>query len=267
MLFAETLVLVRGAGDLATGAIYRLHQAGFPLIAAETPQPLAVRRTVAFAQAVYAGAHTVEGMTAVRVDDPAAALAMACRGDLPILPDPRDEVIPLLRPVVLVDARLLKRADAPVATGRPRSSSAWGLRAGRNCHAAIETKQGASSGQVYWQGRPKKPIRAFGRDRRFRAGAIATHPSPASGGPWSKFGERVGRGRWWGTSRRMRQPGVGISSGWHRPRPVASRPGGMVEPGVKLGDIDPPTRMLSTPSARQIARHWRHHPGGGAGIG
>ena len=65
MLFPTTLILVRGAGDLATGILHRLHLAGFPLIATEVAQPLAIRRTVAFAQAVYERMQTVEGVTAV----------------------------------------------------------------------------------------------------------------------------------------------------------------------------------------------------------
>ena len=47
------LVLMRGAGDLATGTALRLHHAGFSLILTELPQPTAVRRTVAFSDAVY----------------------------------------------------------------------------------------------------------------------------------------------------------------------------------------------------------------------
>lgn len=239
MLFDATLILVRGAGDLATGAIYRLHQAGFPLVATETPQPLAVRRTVAFAQAVYAGAHTVEGVMAVRVDDPAAALAMACRGDLPILPDPRDEVIALLRPVVLVDARLLKRADAARRDQAPLVIGLGpGFEAGRNCHAAIETKRGHRLGRVLWQGATEADtgipgeVGGFGPERLLRA-AIA--------GIWRplvEFGERVEAGQVVGSigadraGQAVASPLAGIVRG-------LLHPGLAVEPGVKLGDIDP----------------------------
>ncbi len=153
MLFPTTLVLVRGAGDLATGVIYRLHEAGFPVIATETAQPMVVRRTVAFAQAVFDGSHSVEGVTAHRVDDLAAAIGMAQRGDLPVLPDPRDEVIAAVQPVVLVDARLLKRAQV---THRDQAPLVIGLgpgfAAGENCHAAIETNRGHRLGRVLWSG-------------------------------------------------------------------------------------------------------------------
>src|SRR5215207_1754822 len=64
--FNRCLVLVRGGGDLASGAIYRLHRAGFPVIVTELPAPLLVRRTVSYGEAVYGGTITIEGITARR---------------------------------------------------------------------------------------------------------------------------------------------------------------------------------------------------------
>ena len=69
MLFPETLVLIKGAGDLATGVAYRLFRSGFPLLMTEIREPLMVRHAVSFGQAVYDGETTVEGMTARRVED------------------------------------------------------------------------------------------------------------------------------------------------------------------------------------------------------
>ena len=59
---AETLCLVRGGGDLATGVIFRLHHAGFPIVVTELENPLVVRRTVSAANAVFEGSIQVEGM-------------------------------------------------------------------------------------------------------------------------------------------------------------------------------------------------------------
>ena len=55
----DALVLLRGGGDLATGVALRLHRAGIKLVISELAQPLAVRRTVSFAETVYEGHHTV----------------------------------------------------------------------------------------------------------------------------------------------------------------------------------------------------------------
>ena len=58
------LLLVRGGGDLASGVILRLHRSGLQVIVSELPQPLAVRRSVSFAEAVFEQTHSVEGVTA-----------------------------------------------------------------------------------------------------------------------------------------------------------------------------------------------------------
>ena len=60
------LVLIKGAGDLATGTAIRLYRAGFTLVMTDIEKPTAVRRTVAFCQCIYDGAATVEGITARR---------------------------------------------------------------------------------------------------------------------------------------------------------------------------------------------------------
>jgi len=151
MLFPEWLILVRGAGDLATGVIHRLHEAGFPVVCSETAQPTAVRRTVSFAQAAYSVRHTVDGVTAERVADVAAALALARAGGLPLLLRPDDGLITELQPRILVDARMLKRDPG---TNRQQAELVLGLgpgfEGGRNCHAAIETHRGHYLGRVWW---------------------------------------------------------------------------------------------------------------------
>ena len=63
------LVLIKGAGDLATGAAVRLYRAGIPVVMTEVAQPTAVRRTVAFSQCMYDGAAQVEGISARRAED------------------------------------------------------------------------------------------------------------------------------------------------------------------------------------------------------
>ncbi len=56
-------VLVRGGGDLASGVIARLYRAGWIVLVTELPQPLVVRRTVSFAQAVFTGQVCIEGIS------------------------------------------------------------------------------------------------------------------------------------------------------------------------------------------------------------
>ena len=75
------LILVKGAGDLATGTAVRLHRAGFQVVMTEVAQPTAVRRTVAFSQCMYDGQTTVEGITARRAADRTQVKAILAAGE------------------------------------------------------------------------------------------------------------------------------------------------------------------------------------------
>ena len=72
MMSKALLILIKGAGDLATGVAVRLRRAGFAVAMTELARPLAVRRTVAFAQAAFDGEQTVEGIQAKRCSSLAA---------------------------------------------------------------------------------------------------------------------------------------------------------------------------------------------------
>ena len=100
--------LIRGAGDLATGVALCLHHAGFRIIMTELPAPTAIRRMVAFAEAVYQGSQTVEGVTAERVTAEGAAEALG-RGRIAVVVDPQSEIRARFGPDVAVDAILEKR--------------------------------------------------------------------------------------------------------------------------------------------------------------
>ncbi|MGE5675222.1 MAG: selenium-dependent molybdenum cofactor biosynthesis protein YqeB [Mycobacterium leprae] len=147
------LILIKGAGELASGVALRLHHAGYRVIMTEVAQPLAVRRTVAFCEAVPLGEMCVEGVTARRVDNPSAVAAVLDRSEIPVLVDPQAACIPALRPMAVIDAIMAKRnlgtrpTDAPavVALGP-------GFVAGLDCHAVVETQRGHFLGRVYYSG-------------------------------------------------------------------------------------------------------------------
>lgn len=114
------LILVKGAGDLATGTALRLYRAGFSVVMTDIAQPTAVRRTVAFSQCMYDGAVTVEGVTARKAADKAQAEAILAAGEIPVLADPEAHIRNELPFTVVVDAILAKRNlgtamdDAPI---------------------------------------------------------------------------------------------------------------------------------------------------------
>ena len=49
------LAIIRGAGDIATAIALRLWRSGISVVMTEIEQPLTVRRTVAFSEAVRLG--------------------------------------------------------------------------------------------------------------------------------------------------------------------------------------------------------------------
>ena len=147
------LVLIRGAGDIATGIALRLYRSGLRVVMTDLPRPTAIRRTVCFSQAIVLGETTVEGVRAVRADTASQALALLETGAVPVLPDPALTCLTSLRPDALVDAILAKKnlgthiADAPVVVG-----VGPGFTAGTDCHAVVETMRGHTLGRVIYDG-------------------------------------------------------------------------------------------------------------------
>lgn len=85
-------MLIKGAGDLASGVAYRLRRCGFDVVMTELAQPFCVRRAVCFAEAVYAGETLVEGIRAQRADTLAETLAALAAGFIPVLAAPPAEI-------------------------------------------------------------------------------------------------------------------------------------------------------------------------------
>jgi xanthine dehydrogenase accessory factor len=81
-------VLIRGGGDLATGVAVRLFRAGLRVIMTEVPQPLAVRRTVSFAEAIYEGSWEVEKIRARRADSASEMPTILDQGEIGVVDRP-----------------------------------------------------------------------------------------------------------------------------------------------------------------------------------
>ncbi|MDA3992134.1 selenium-dependent molybdenum cofactor biosynthesis protein YqeB [Klebsiella aerogenes] len=153
----QQLVAIRGAGDIASGVALRLWHAGFKVVMLEVAKPTVIRRSVAFAQAVFDGEMTVEGVMAKRVSSAQEAIRVIENGVIPVLVDPLCESLTELRPVCVVDAILAKEnfgtqremAPAVIALGP-------GFCAGVDCHAVIETNRGHWLGQVIYDGKAQE---------------------------------------------------------------------------------------------------------------
>lgn len=149
----KDLIIVRGGGDLATGTIYKLYKCGFSVLVLEVENPSAIRRNVAFSEAVYEGQQTVENVTCFRADSLEEAETFLKEGKLTILVDPKGTAISRLKPMAVVDGILAKKNlgtnknMAPVTVGLGP-----GFEAGVDVDAVIETKRGHNLGRVLWSG-------------------------------------------------------------------------------------------------------------------
>lgn len=149
----ENLVIVRGGGDLATGTICKLYQCGFPVLILETAKPSAIRRNVAFSEAVYQGSQTVEGITCLLADTVAQAKACLREGKLTMLIDPAGDCIGNFQPLAVVDAILAKKNLGTSRTLAPITVALGpGFTAGVDVDAVVETKRGHNLGKVLYDG-------------------------------------------------------------------------------------------------------------------
>lgn len=151
------MVIIRGAGDIATGIAHRLFRCGFGIVMLEVEEPTAIRRKVAFSEAVYEGTMTVEGVTAVLCKYVSEALEKVCHNFIAVLVDSDASSVGNIKPYVVVDAIMAKKNlgthknMAPIVIG-----VGPGFAAGVDCHAIVETKRGHYLGRVITSGKAQE---------------------------------------------------------------------------------------------------------------
>lgn len=147
------IVLIKGAGDLATGIAYRLKKSGFDIVMTEINNPTTVRRTVAFSQAVFDNEIEIEGIKGIKVNNIDEIYIEISKGNIPIIIDEKANIIKELNPNVVVDAIIAKKNlgtsinDAPIVIG-----VGPGFEAKKDCHLVVETKRGHYLGKVIEKG-------------------------------------------------------------------------------------------------------------------
>jgi xanthine dehydrogenase accessory factor len=234
-LFADTLVLIKGAGDLASGVAYRLKRSGFPLIMTELPAPVLVRRAVCFGEAVYSGQTAVEGMAARRVEAIAEVQCLAHSDVIPVLIDPQATAVATVKPQVLVDAIVAKvntgtrPDDAPlvVALGP-------GFTAGQDCHAIVETNRGHRLGRVVYQGQAEPNTGTPGNVKGYTVDRVLRAPANGHVVAYANLGDPIEPGQLIAKvdGQELRAPFGGVLRGLVHPEV-------QVTAGFKIGDLDP----------------------------
>jgi xanthine dehydrogenase accessory factor len=229
---SNPLILLRGGGDLASGVALRLHRAGLKIVITELAQPLAVRRMVSFAEAVYEGQQTVEGLTG-RLVKPEQVSATLEAGEIPVLVDPNaDILLSSFLFLTVIDARLIKQTPTPLPTSVPLHIGLGpGFQAGLNCQAVIETRRSHTLGRVYWNGTTQPDSgQPEGDPRR-----VLRAPSDGILFAKAKIGEHVEEGQVIAAVN-DRHPVITPLTGMLR---GLIRAGLAVTKGLKIGDVDP----------------------------
>ena len=151
----KKMVLVRGAGDLASGIIWSLAYAGFRVVCVEVSKPSCIRTEVSFSTAIYDGSKTLNGINCIYANDISEIETIHKDGNVAIMVDPDVVILKTLKFDVVIDAIMAKKntgttidmADIVVGVGP-------GFTGGSDCHYAIETMRGHSLGVIYETGSP-----------------------------------------------------------------------------------------------------------------
>lgn len=233
------LVVIRGAGDIATGVALRLWRAHIQVVMTDLDHPTAIRRTVCFSQAIPNGEAVVEDVTAKRAESPAQSLALLGQGVIPVLADPQGSCIPILKPDGVVDAILAKRnlgtrmTDAQVVVG-----VGPGFTAGEDCHAVVETMRGHYLGRVFYKGSAQPNTGVPGLIGGFAGERVLRAPADGLFHQLREIGDQVKEGDIAATV--DGQPMVCTLTGVLRGILPEGTP---VFRGMKAGDIDPRCKL------------------------
>ena len=233
---ASPLVVIKGAGEMASAVACRLYMANIRRICmTELDAPLCVRRAVSFSSALDAGTSEVEGVSACVARDRDEIERAWSRGRIAVVPQTHWDALRDLSPTVVVDAILAKRntgtklSDAPmvIALGP-------GFAAGCDCDFVIETNRGHDLGRIITEGSAQSNTGVPGDIAGHNVARVLR--SSADGVFFSErmIGDRINVGEVVGTVN-----GTPVTAAIGGILRGLIRPGTRVTRGLKLGDIDP----------------------------
>ena len=236
----DSLMIVRGGGDLATGTIHRLWSAGLRVLVLETEHPAAIRRQVSLCEAVYEGETAVEGMRGIRVETLADADAVWAQNAVPVLIDPTGACLPQARPAVLVDAIIAKKNLGTTREMAPLTIALGpGFAAGQDVDVVVETKRGHKLGRIIREGSAAPNsgvpgiIGGYGAERVIHAETAGVFRNVCAIGDLVSAGETIAEIE---TPDGIRTPVTTRIAGILR---GLLRDGYPVTPGFKVADVDP----------------------------
>lgn len=231
----SNLIVVRGAGDLATGVIQKLYRAGFHVVALEVENPTTIRTNVALSSAVYDGECTVEDITARLIDNIEQLDRCYKEGRVPVVVDPNCNIINKLNPDCVVDAIIAKKATGTNMSMAPITIALGpGFEAGKDVNAVIETMRGHNLGRLILDGKAIPNTGVPGEIGGKSAQRVIHAPDRGEVVPYYKVGQKIEKGetllKVGGAC--MTAPFTGLVRG-------IIRNGMVVTKGMKIADIDP----------------------------
>jgi xanthine dehydrogenase accessory factor len=147
-------VVIKGAGEMATGIACRLYMANIKnILMLEIPQPLAVRRTVAFCESIYHREVEVEGIRGIFAEDLNELPRLWDKKKIAVMVDPKWRLTDILKPDVMIDAIMAKKnlgthiKEAPLVIG-----VGPGFTAPFDVHIVIESNRGHNLGRAIYRG-------------------------------------------------------------------------------------------------------------------
>ena len=231
----DDIIIVKGAGDIATGIAHRLHRCGFRLLLTEIEKPTVVRRFASFANAVMKGEAEVEGVRALKAECIEDIYEIWNNSHIPVLCDSEMKILEQIKPLVIVDAVLAKRntgtyrGSAPVTIG-----VGPGFEAGADVDAVVETNRGHDLGKVIYKGTACADtgipgyIMGYSQERLLRAPVTGITRNTREIGDVVKQGDTV--------AFVADEPAISNIDGVIRGL-IADNT--YVQKGLKIGDIDP----------------------------
>jgi xanthine dehydrogenase accessory factor len=232
----QVAVLIRGAGEMASGVAHRLHQSHFKVCMLEISRPIAVRREVSFCEAVYDGEKEIEGVRSKLISGPKEIRPLWEEGNIPILVDPDGrKTRQFLKPDVLIDAILAKKNlgthihNAPLVIGLGP-----GFNAGKDVHIVIETNRGHDLGRMILKGTAEPDTGIPGNIGGYTIERVLRTLKKGIFRPQKSIGDRITKGSVVAVVDDF--PVIARINGVVR---GLVREGVEVKKGMKVGDIDP----------------------------
>ncbi|MGL4548873.1 selenium-dependent molybdenum cofactor biosynthesis protein YqeB [Eubacterium aggregans] len=227
-------VIIKGAGEMATGVAHRLHQSGFEIIMTDLTQPTTIRRRVPFSRAIGEGKAEIEGVVARRTSSDEIGAVLE-NGDIAVVPSRDGSWYGSGQGCILVDAVMAKyNTGTAITDGDLVIALGPGFEVLEDCHAVVEASRGHHLGKVYYQGCALAPPELPERNNGPRELRMLRAPGSGLFYPLKEIGQRVEEGEI-----------IAQTGDLH----VAARVSGilrgilpkgtLVHHGMKAGEIDP----------------------------